>query len=66
MFPPESVTPACSRRPATVTSPSQHLYEFAVELRRLAYTMPGGYEDLLVRLSERMVGWAREQVARQP
>ena len=47
----------------TVASLSQHLYEFAVELRRLAYTMPAGHEDPLVHLSERMVRCAREQVA---
>ncbi|GAB1811932.1 hypothetical protein [Mycobacterium sp. MUNTM1] len=40
---------------------SQQLYEFAVELRRLAYTMPGGYEDPLIHLSERMVHCAQEQ-----
>ncbi len=49
----------------TVASLSQHLYEFAVELRRLAYTMPGGHEDPLVHLSERMVRYASEQVAGQ-
>lgn len=37
-----------------VTSASEDLYGFAIELRRLAYTMPGGQEDRLVRLSERM------------
>jgi hypothetical protein len=47
----------------TVASMSQHLYEFAVELRRLAYTMPGGHEDPLIHLSERMVRCARKQVA---
>jgi hypothetical protein len=47
----------------TVASLSQHLYEFAVELRRLAYTMPSGHEDPLIHLSERMVRRAREQVA---
>jgi hypothetical protein len=47
----------------TVASLSQHLYEFAVELRRLAYTMPSGHEDPLIYLSERMVRCAREQVA---
>jgi hypothetical protein len=47
----------------TVASLNQHLYEFAVELRRLAYTMPGGYEDPLIHLSERMVRYAREQAA---
>jgi hypothetical protein len=49
----------------TVASLSQHLYEFAVELRRLAYTMPAGHEDPLVHLSERMVRCAREQAAEQ-
>jgi hypothetical protein len=48
-----------------VASLSQDLYEFAVELRRLAYTMPGGHEDPLVRLSERMVRCAREESAEQ-
>jgi hypothetical protein len=43
----------------------QDLYEFAVELRQLAYTMPGGHEDKLVRLSERMVRYATEQAAEQ-
>jgi hypothetical protein len=38
---------------------SQDLYEFAVELRQLAYTMPGGHEDPLVHLSERMIRCAR-------
>jgi hypothetical protein len=47
----------------TVASLSQHLYEFAVELRQLAYTMPGGHEDPLIHLSERMVWCAREQAA---
>ena len=42
-----------------VASLRQDLYEFAVELRQLAYTMPGGHEDRLVRLSERMVRCAR-------
>ena len=45
----------------TVASLTQHLYEFAVELRRLAYTMPGGHEDPLIHLSECMVRCAREQ-----
>jgi hypothetical protein len=40
---------------------SQDLYEFAVELRQLAYTMPAGYEDPLIHLSERMVHCARAQ-----
>ncbi len=49
----------------TAASPSHHLYEFALELRRLAYTMPGGHEDPLIHLSERMVSCAREQAAEQ-
>jgi hypothetical protein len=47
----------------TVASLSQRLYEFAVELRRLAYTMPGGHEDPLVHLSERMLRCVCEQAA---
>jgi hypothetical protein len=39
------------------------LHGFAVELRRLAYTMPGGTEDPLIRLSERMVSRADERAA---
>ena len=31
----------------SVVSLSQDLYRFAVELRQLAYTMPGGHEDPL-------------------
>lgn len=41
-------------------SPNQDLYGFAIELRRLAYSMPGGHEDPLVRLSERMIHCAEE------
>jgi hypothetical protein len=40
---------------------SQELYGFAIELRKLAYTMPGGYEDPLIGLSERMARRARQQ-----
>jgi hypothetical protein len=47
----------------SVASLSQDLYGFAVELRKLAYTMPGGQEDPLIRLSERMVRHARQQAA---
>lgn len=43
-----------------VASLSKHLYGFAVELRQLAYTMPGGHEDPLIRLSERMTRYAAE------
>ncbi|HEY1439495.1 MAG TPA: hypothetical protein VGF65_01340 [Mycobacterium sp.] len=46
----------------TVESLSQHLHEFAVELRRLAYTLPSGHENPLIHLSERMVRCAREHV----
>ena len=46
-----------------VASLKQDLYDFAVELRQLAYTMPGGHEDPLVHLSERMIRCAREQPA---
>jgi hypothetical protein len=44
-----------------VASPSQDLYRFAIELRQLAYTMPGGHEDPLIRLSERMLQHAQEK-----
>ena len=44
-----------------VASLSQDLYGFAVELRRLAYSMPAGNEDPLVRLSERIARYARER-----
>jgi hypothetical protein len=48
-----------------VASLSHDLYEFAVELRQLAYSMPGGHEDPLVRLSERMVQCASTKSAEQ-
>lgn len=32
----------------------QELQGFAVELRKLAYTMPAGHEDRLIHLSDRM------------
>ncbi len=38
----------------------REMQEFAVELRRLAYTMPAGHEDRLIHLSERMVRHARQ------
>ena len=47
----------------TVASLSQDLYRFAIELRQLAYTMPGGREDPLIRLSERMAHHAKQQTA---
>jgi hypothetical protein len=46
-----------------VASLRQHLYELAVELRQLAYSMPAGHEDTLLHLRERMVRCAREQAA---
>lgn len=36
------------------TSLLSDLDRFALELRRLAYTMPAGHEDRLVHLSERI------------
>ena len=36
------------------------LHEFAIELRRLAYTMPAGHEDRLIHLSERMAMRSRK------
>ena len=39
----------------------QDLYGFAIELRQLAYTMPGGAEDPLIRLSERMIRHAEQE-----
>jgi hypothetical protein len=48
----------------TVASLSQDLHRFAIELRQLAYTMPGGQEDPLLHLSERMVHRAKQQTAK--
>ena len=47
-----------------VTSLSQELYEFAIELRQLAYTLPGGQENPLIDLSERMLRCARNTPTR--
>lgn len=44
---------------------NQDLYGFAIELRQLAYSMPGGHEDPLVRLSERMIHSAQEEAGNQ-
>jgi len=44
------------------TSLLSDLDRFALELRRLAYTMPAGHEDRLVHLSERMA----ERAHRRP
>jgi hypothetical protein len=49
----------------TVASLSEDLYGFAIELRKLAYTMPGGHEDSLVRLSERMASHARHHASEE-
>lgn len=38
----------------------QDLQGFAVELRQLAYTMPAGHEDRLIRLSDRMADLSRQ------
>jgi hypothetical protein len=38
----------------------QDLQGFAVELRKLAYTMPAGHEDRLIHLSERMAAYSRQ------
>jgi hypothetical protein len=56
-------TPFTESRLMNIASVSQDVYGFAVELRKLAYTMPGGHEDPLIRLSDRMVNYARRQVA---
>jgi hypothetical protein len=45
----------------SVASLSNDLHGFAIELRQLAYTMPGGHEDPLIRLSERMVSHAQHE-----
>jgi hypothetical protein len=42
------------------------MYGFATELRQLAYTMPGGHEDPLVRLSERMIQYAQQEATKHP
>ena len=47
----------------SVASSDQGLNWFAEELRQLAYTMPGGHEDPLLRLSERMVRYAQQHSA---
>jgi hypothetical protein len=46
----------------------QDLHGFAVELRKLAYTMPAGHEDRLIHLAERMAARSRlhpERVSRR-
>ena len=44
-------------------SVSDDLYGFAIELRKLAYAMPGGHEDPLIRLSEQMTRYAQHNAA---
>jgi hypothetical protein len=44
----------------SVVSGSRELSEFAIELRRLAYTVPGGQENRFVELSQRMAARARQ------
>ena len=48
-------------RQLSYTTLRQDLYRFAIELRQLAYTLPGGAEDPLIRLSERMVRRAKQE-----
>lgn len=43
----------------------QDLNGFAIELRKLAYTMPAGHEDRLIHLSERMALRARQATVRR-
>jgi hypothetical protein len=44
----------------TANSYRQELQGFALELRQLAYTMPAGHEDRLIRLSERMAALSQQ------
>jgi hypothetical protein len=44
----------------------EDLYEFAIELRKLAYSAPAAYEDPLVRLSERMFRYATASPLARP
>lgn len=37
------------------------LHEFAIELRKLAYMVPAGHEDRLIRLSEDMAWSAKRR-----
>jgi hypothetical protein len=50
----------------SLASLSQDLYGFAIELRKMAYTMPGGHEDPLIRLSERMARYAHQAERESP
>lgn len=49
----------------TESAAREALQMFAVELRKLAYTMPAGHEDRLIHLSDRMVQRARQIVAQR-
>jgi len=40
----------------------QELQGFALELRKLVYTIPAGYEDRLIRLSDQMAARSRQTV----
>lgn len=48
---------------SSVSTFCQELRGFAVELRKLAYTMPAGHEDRLIHLSERMARRASQPSA---
>ena len=41
------------------------LHGFAIELRKLAHTMPAGHEDRLIHLSDRMVEQSLRRSASQ-
>lgn len=43
----------------------QELRGYAIELRKLAYTMPAGHEDRLIRLSDEMA-WRAGQAEARP
>lgn len=60
---PISPSTGVGSRLMNVAALSRDLYGFAIELRQLAYTMPGGTEDPLIRLSERMVRCASDESA---
>ena len=47
------------------SSVRQDLHGFAIELRKLAYTMPPGHEDRLIHLSDQMVRRAGQYDAAQ-
>jgi hypothetical protein len=49
----------------TESATREALQTFAIELRKLAYTMPAGHEDRLIQLSDRMVQRARQMVVQR-